>query len=193
MQQAWQRVQGKQRSRRHRQYVDNGLPQICQGQLAKNQSRLAGRDVEIPKDSGGARPLGSPTVSDRVIQQAITQVLVPVFDPQFSESSYGYRPGRSALQAVQKVVELINQGYRYAVDIDLAKFFDNVDWDVLMNRVGRRVKDKDILKQIGKYLRAGVVVNVRLTQTTKGVPQGGPLSPLLSNILLACGLFLQDN
>jgi RNA-directed DNA polymerase len=140
--------------------------------------------VEIPKDSGGARLLGIPTVSDRAIQQAITQVLVPVFDPHFSESSYGYRPGRSAHLAVKKVVELINKGYRYAVDIDLAKFFDNVDHDVLMNRVGRRVKDKGILKLIGKYLRAGVVVNGRLHQTSKGVPQGGPLSPFLSNILL---------
>jgi RNA-directed DNA polymerase len=140
--------------------------------------------VEIPKDSGGTRPLGIPTVSDRVIQQAITQILVPVFDPQFSESSYGFRPGRSAHQAVKKVVELINEGYHYAVDIDLARFFDTVDHDVLMHRVSRRVTDKGILKLIGKYLRAGVVVNGRLNQTSKGVPQGGPLSPLLSNILL---------
>lgn len=140
--------------------------------------------VEIPKDTGGTRPLGIPTVSDRVIQQAITQVLVPVFDPQFSESSYGFRPGRSAHQAVKKVVCLINEGYRYAVDIDLARFFDTVDHDVLMHRVSRRITDKSILKLIGKYLRAGVVANGRLNQTTKGVPQGGPLSPLLSNILL---------
>jgi len=140
--------------------------------------------VEIPKDSGGTRPLGIPTVSDRVIQQAITQVLVPVFDPGFSESSYGFRPGRSAHQAVKKVLELINEGYHYAVDIDLAKFFDTVDHDVLMQKVSRRVADKGILKLIGKYLRAGVVVNGRLNRTSKGVPQGGPLSPLLSNILL---------
>ena len=140
--------------------------------------------VEIPKDSGGTRPLGIPTVSDRVIQQAIAQTLVPVFDPRFSESSYGFRPGRSAHQAVKKVVALIGKGYRYAVDIDLAKFFDTVDHDVLMHRVSRRVTDKGILKLIGKYLRAGVVVNGRLNQTSKGVPQGGPLSPLLSNILL---------
>ncbi|MFZ5993966.1 MAG: group II intron reverse transcriptase/maturase [Thermodesulfobacteriota bacterium] len=140
--------------------------------------------VEIPKDSGGTRPLGIPTVPDRVIQQAIAQVLVPVFDPHFSESSYGFRPGRSAHQAVKKVVDLINRGYRYAVDIDLAKFFDTVDHDILMNRVSRKVRDKGILSLIGKYLRAGVVVNGRLNQTSKGVPQGGPLSPLLSNILL---------
>ncbi len=140
--------------------------------------------VEIPKDSGGTRPLGIPTVSDRVIQQAITQVLVPVFDLRFSESSYGFRPGRSAHQAVKKVVCLINEGYCYAVDIDLAKFFDTVDHDVLMHRVSRRVTDKGILRLIGKYLRAGAVVNGRLNRTSKGVPQGGPLSPLLSNILL---------
>ena len=140
--------------------------------------------VEISKDSGGTRPLGIPTVSDRVIQQAMAQVLVPVFDPQFSESSYGFRPGRSAHQAVRKVVDRIGKGYPYAVDIDLAKFFDTVDHDILMNRVSRKVRDKGILSLIGKYLRAGVVVNGRLNQTSKGVPQGGPLSPLLSNILL---------
>jgi RNA-directed DNA polymerase len=140
--------------------------------------------VEIPKDSGGTRPLGIPTVSDRAIQQAISQVLVPVFDPHFSESSYGFRPGRSAHQAVKKVADLINEGYSFAVDIDLAKFFDTVDHDVLMHKVSRRITDKGILKLIGKYLRAGVVVNGRLNQTPKGVPQGGPLSPLLSNILL---------
>ena len=133
--------------------------------------------VEIPKDTGGTRPLGIPTVSDRVIQQAITQVLVPIFDPHFSESSFGYRPGRSAHQAIKKINELINQGYRYAVDIDLAKFFDNVNWDILMSRVSRRIRDKGILKLIGKYLRAGVVINGRVTQTTKGVPQGGPFTP----------------
>jgi RNA-directed DNA polymerase len=140
--------------------------------------------VEIPKDNGGTRPLGIPVVMDRVIQQAITQVLTPVFDPYFSESSFGFRPGRSAHQAVKKVLKLIQRGYAYAVDIDLEKFFDMVNHDVLMNRVSRRVGDKGILRLIGKYLRAGVVVNGRLNETSKGVPQGGPLSPLLSNILL---------
>ena len=140
--------------------------------------------VEIPKDSGGTRKLGIPTVMDRVIQQAITQVLTPVFDPHFSESSFGFRPGRSAHQAVRKVLKDIREGYRYAVDIDLEKFFDTVDHDVLMSRVSRRVKDKGLLRLIGRYLRCGVVVNGRLNQTTKGVPQGGPLSPMLSNILL---------
>jgi len=140
--------------------------------------------VEIPKDSGGTRPLGIPVVMDRVIQQAICQVLSPVFDPHFSESSFGFRPNRSAHQAVKKVLKDIQRGYAYAVDIDLEKFFDTVDHDVLMSRVSRRISDKGVLHLIGKYLRAGVVVNGRLNQTAMGVPQGGPLSPLLSNILL---------
>jgi len=140
--------------------------------------------VEIPKDSGGTRKLGIPIVMDRVIQQAITQILTPVFDPHFSESSFGFRPGRSAHQAVDKVLKDIREGYRYAVDIDLEKLFDTVDHDVLMRRVSRRIRDKGLLRLIGRYLRCGVVVNGRLNQTAQGVPQGGPLSPMLSNILL---------
>lgn len=140
--------------------------------------------VEIPKQSGGTRPLGIPTVTDRLIQQAIARVLMPIFDPEFSDSSYGFRPGRSAHDAVYKVREYIKEGYRIAVDMDLSKFFDTVNHDVLMHRVARKIKDKRVLKLIGKYLRAGVVVNGRLQVTRKGVPQGGPLSPLLANILL---------
>jgi RNA-directed DNA polymerase len=140
--------------------------------------------VEIPKDNGGVRKLGIPVVMDRVIQQAICQVLTPVFDPHFSESSFGFRPHRSAHQAVNKVLKDIQRGYAYAVDIDLEKFFDTVDHDTLMSRVSRHVRDKGILRLIGKYLRSGVVVNGRLNQTAMGVPQGGPLSPMLSNILL---------
>jgi RNA-directed DNA polymerase len=140
--------------------------------------------VEIPKDSGGTRPLGIPTVTDRVIQQAIAQALSPLFDPHFSQDSYGFRPNRSAHQAVRKVEKDVRKGYRVAVDLDLEKFFDTVDHDILMHRVARRVRDKGLLKLIGKYLRAGVVVDGRLTTTVRGVPQGGPLSPLLSNILL---------
>jgi RNA-directed DNA polymerase len=140
--------------------------------------------VEIPKATGGSRPLGIPSVMDRVIQQAIAQVLIPVFDPGFSETSYGFRPGRSAHEAVYKVREYIRQGYKTAVDMDLSKFFDTVNHDVLMHRVARKVRDKGVLRLIGKYLRAGVVVNGRLQKTPEGVPQGGPLSPLLANILL---------
>jgi RNA-directed DNA polymerase len=140
--------------------------------------------VEIPKPTGGTRPLGIPVVLDRLIQQAIAQVLLPIFDPHFSESSFGFRPGRSAHHAVNQVRDYIRQGYRVAVDCDLAKFFDTVNHDVLMCRVSRKVHDKRVLQLIGKYLRAGVMINGRREETRKGVPQGSPLSPLLSNILL---------
>ena len=140
--------------------------------------------VEIPKPTGGTRPLGIPTVLDRVIQQAMYQVMMPIFDADFSEFSYGFRPGRSAHGAVRKVREYIRKGYRIAVDMDLSKFFDRVDHDVLMHRVARKIRDKHILRLIGKYLRAGVVIKGRLQKSREGVPQGGPLSPLLANILL---------
>jgi len=140
--------------------------------------------VEIPKESGGTRMLGIPTVMDRVIQQAISQVLTPVFDPHFSKDSYGFRPKHSAHQAVRKVLHDMDEGYRFVVDIDLEKFFDTVDHDILMNRVARKIRDKGLLRCIGTYLRAGVVVKRKLTRTVRGVPQGSPLSPLLSNILL---------
>ncbi len=140
--------------------------------------------VEIPKTTGGSRPLGIPIVLDRLIQQAIAQVLLPIFDPHFSEASFGFRPGRSAHGAVYQVRDHIRKGYRVAVDADLSKFFDTVEHDVLMRRVSRKVRDKRVLRLIGKYLRAGVMVSGRLEATRKGVPQGGPLSPLLANILL---------
>lgn len=140
--------------------------------------------VEIPKATGGTRPLGIPAVIDRLIQQAIAQVLLPIFDPHFSESSFGFRPGRSAHDAVYQVRDYIRMGYRMAVDADLAKFFDTVEHDVLMCRISRKVRDTRVLQLIGKYLRAGVVINGRREETRKGVPQGGPLSPLLANILL---------
>jgi RNA-directed DNA polymerase len=139
--------------------------------------------VEIPKPDGSKRLLGIPTVLDRLIQQAIAQGLGPIFDPEFSESSCGFRPGRSAHDGIRQVQQ-IRQGYRVAVDLDLAKFFDRVNHDILMNRVARRIKDKRVLRLIGQYLRAGVMVKGRLQATTMGVPQGGPLSPLLANILL---------
>ncbi len=121
---------------------------------------------------------------DRVIQQAIARVLGLIFDPCFSESSCGFRPGRSAHDGVRQVKQYIGQGYKVAVDMDLSKFFDRVNHDVLMHRVSRRIEDKRVLKLIGKYLRAGVLVKGRLLATPLGVPQGGPLSPLLANILL---------
>ncbi|BCS96213.1 group II intron reverse transcriptase/maturase [Desulfoluna limicola] len=140
--------------------------------------------VEIPKPDGSKRPLGIPTVLDRLIQQSIAQVLSRIFDPGFSEHSYGFRPGRSGHQAVRAMKRNIRDGYYVAVDMDLSKFFDKVKHDTLMARVSRKIKDKRVLKLIGKYLRAGVVVDGRLQCTREGVPQGGPLSPLLANVML---------
>ncbi len=142
------------------------------------------RRVEIEKSDGGVRLLGIPRVLDRVIQQAIAQVISRVFEPTFSDHSYGFRPKRSAHQAVYRLQDSIQQGYRIAVDLDLSKFFDRVNHDILMNRLSRRIKDKRVLRLIGKYLRAGVMIENRLLATREGVPQGGPLSPLLANIVL---------
>lgn len=142
------------------------------------------RRVSIPKPNGGERWLGIPSVVDRVIQQAIGQVLTPIFDPGFSESSFGFRPGRSAHGAVRQVQRTIGEGYRFAVDLDLEKFFDRVNHDVLMARVARKVKDKCLLGLIGRYLRSGVLVGDLIQATELGTPQGGPFSPLLANILL---------
>ena len=143
------------------------------------------RRVEIPKPGRrGTRVLGIPTVLDRMIQQALLQVLQPIFDPTFSEESYGFRPGRSAHQAVLRAREHIVAGHRWVVDLDLENFFDRVNHDVLMARVARRVKDKRVLRLIGRYLRAGMMEGGLVSPRTEGTPQGGPLSPLLSNILL---------
>ena len=142
------------------------------------------RRVEIRKPEGGKRLLGIPTVTDRVVQQAIAQVLTPIFDPTFSDSSFGFRPGRNAHQAIRQVQASVKDGYRMAVDIDLAKFFDTVNHDVLMNLLGRTIADRRLLALIGRYLRAGVLVGEYLQPSEVGTPQGGPLSPLLANILL---------
>jgi RNA-directed DNA polymerase len=142
------------------------------------------RRVEIDKPDGGKRQLGIPTVADRVIQQAIAQVLTPIFDPAFSNNSFGFRPHRNGQQAVKQVKDIIKTRRRYAVDVDLSKFFDRVDHDLLMTHLGYKVKDKRLLKLIKRYLRAGVIDNQLYSQTQEGVPQGGPLSPLLANIML---------
>ena len=145
---------------------------------------LAVRRVTIDKPDGGKRLLGIPNLIDRLIQQAIVQIWTPVFDPGFSASSYGFRPKRSAHGAAKQVRRTIRRGYRFAVDMDLSKFFDRVGHDVLMARVSRKVHDKTLLQLIGGYLRAGVMVDGHFQATTEGTPQGGPASPLLANILL---------
>jgi RNA-directed DNA polymerase len=142
------------------------------------------RRVDIAKPSGGVRTLGIPTVVDRLVQQALHQVLSPVFEPTFSERSYGFRPGRSAGQAVKQAQAYIGEGRRWVVDLDLEKFFDRVNHDVLMSRVARRVHDARVLKLIRRFLEAGMMQDGMTTARTEGTPQGGPLSPLLSNILL---------
>jgi RNA-directed DNA polymerase len=143
------------------------------------------RRVEIPKPyGGGVRKLGIPTVTDRMIQQAIAQVLTPVFDPQFSEHSHGFRPGRRGHDAVRKARAFMKEGYRFVVDLDLEKFFDRVNHDRLMAKISEKVKDKKVLLLIRKYLQSGVMENGLVKPTSEGAPQGGPLSPLLSNIVL---------
>jgi len=142
------------------------------------------RRVEIPKPNGGKRLLGIPTVLDRMIQQGIAQELTRIYDPSFSDNSYGFRPNRSAQDAIKKSKEYINQGNKWVVDMDLEQFFDKVNHDILMERLSRKIKDKRVLKLIRKYLESGIMVNGIRVNNEEGTPQGGPLSPLLSNIML---------
>ncbi len=142
------------------------------------------REVHVPKPGGGTRMLGIPTVVDRLITQAMLQVMSPIFDPGFSEHSYGFRRGRSAQQAVARMRDYVAEGYRWVVDVDLERFFDQVNHDILMSRVARQVNDKRLLKLIRRYLTAGIMRAGLVSQREAGTPQGSPLSPLLSNILL---------
>ena len=142
------------------------------------------RRVEIPKPDGGVRTLGIPTVMDRFVQQMLLQVLTPVFDAGFSPNSYGFRPGRNAHDAVRAAQGYAQEGYEWVVDIDIAKFFDQVHHDILMGRVGRTIRDKRVLRLIGRYLRRGAMIDGVVVASEEGTPQGGPLSPLLANIYL---------
>ena len=142
------------------------------------------RRVEIPKDNGGVRKLGIPTVIDRIIQQAIAQVLTPIYEPKFSDGSYGYRPNRSAKDAICKVREYADEGYKHAVSLDLSKYFDTLNHELLMNMLREDIKDKALINLIKKYLKSGVMENGIVMRTEEGSPQGGNLSPLLANIYL---------
>ncbi|MEO0488420.1 MAG: group II intron reverse transcriptase/maturase [Cyanobacteria bacterium J06659_2] len=193
MQKAWQRVKSNKGASGSDEmtledfpaYAREHWPTIRQSLLEGTYHPHPVRRVSIPKPNGrGERLLGVPCVVDRVIQQAILQVLTPIFDPNFSVSSFGSRPQRSAHGAITQIKGYLKEGYRMAVDLDLEKFFDTVHHDVLMSRVSRKVHDKVLLKLIGRYLRAGVIVDGIVQATAWGTPQGSPLSPLLANILL---------
>ena len=165
-------------------YLREHWVRIREALLAGTYRPHAVKRQEIPKRGGGSRSLGIPTVLDRFIQQAILQVLQPRFDPTFSEHSYGFRPGRSAKQAIAKAQRYIDEGRRGVVDVDLEKFFDRVNHDVLMGRLAKRIEDKRMLGLIRRYLEAGVMADGVVIERHEGTPQGGPLSPLLANVLL---------
>lgn len=167
-----------------RDYMNANWKSIKQSILERSYKPAPVRRVEIPKPNGGVRKLGIPTVVDRTLQQSIVQILTPVFEAEFQENSYGFRPGRSCEQAVLKLLEYLNEGYDWIVDIDLEKFFDNVPQDKLMSYVGRVIHDPDTESLIRRYLKSGVMENGMYEATELGTPQGGNLSPLLSNVML---------
>jgi len=163
-----------------REHGDELLESIRNGKYKPSPVRR----VEIPKDNGGVRKLGIPTVIDRIIQQATALVLIPIYEPKFSDGSYGYRPNRSAKDAISKVREYADEGYKYAVCLDLSKYFDTLNHELLMNMLRQNIKDKKLIDLIKKYLKSGVMENGIITKTEEGSPQGGNLSPLLANIYL---------
>jgi group II intron reverse transcriptase/maturase len=189
---AWQRVKANRGSagvdgltvQGASEYLKTHWPRI-RGELQTGRYRPQPvRRVQIPKSGGGVRELGIPTVTDRLIQQALLQVLQPLIDPSFSEHSYGFRPGRRAQEAVLQAQRHVQEGWRVVVDVDLEKFFDRVNHDVLMDRLAKRIDDKAVLRLIRRYLEAGLMDNGVVMERYEGTPQGGPLSPLLANVLL---------
>lgn len=167
-----------------RQHLIENWSSIREAILEGTYEPMPVRRVEIPKPDGGIRLLGIPTVTDRLIQQAIAQVISKIYDPMFSEHSYGFRPNRSAHDAVRKAKGYIRDGYRWVVDMDLEKFFDKVNHDRLMSTLAKKIVEKPLLRLIRRYLQAGTMIDGVVSSTEKGTPQGGPLSPLLSNIVL---------
>lgn len=192
MVQAWQRVKANRGSAgvdgrtiaETAEHLKTHWPRIREALLDESYRPAPVRRVEIPKPGGGVRELGIPTVTDRLIQQALLQVLQPMIDPTFSEHSYGFRPGRRAHDAVLDAQRYVQDGYRVVVDVDLEKFFDRVNHDILMDRLSRRVADKAVLRLIRRYLVAGIMGGGVVLERYEGTPQGGPLSPLLANVLL---------
>lgn len=170
--------------REMREYLRDNWRQIKEELLDERYKPKAVRSVKIPKPGGGERQLGIPTVVDRMIQQALHQVMSPVFEAGFSEHSYGFRPGRGAWDAVRRAREYVREGKRWVVDLDIEKYFDRVNHDMLMARVARKIRDKRILKLIRRFLQSGIMQEGVTVRRDEGTPQGGPLSPLLSNIFL---------
>ena len=165
-------------------YLKEHREELLEALRSERYKPKAVRRVEIPKPDGGKRMLGVPTVIDRMIQQAIVQVLQPMYEPLFSENSYGFRPKRSAQQAMKQAFEYYNEGYTQVVDLDLAKYFDTVNHEILIGMLREQVKDERVIRLIRKYLKSGVMINGLISPTTEGTPQGGNLSPLLSNLYL---------
>lgn len=166
------------------EYLKAHWPRLKQELLEGRYRPAPVRRVQIAKAGGGLRELGIPTATDRLIQQALLQVLQPLIDPSFSEHSYGFRPGRRALDAVCRAQQYVQAGHRIVVDVDLEKFFDRVNHDVLMDRLGKRIADQAVLRLVRRYLQAGIMVHGVVMERYEGTPQGGPLSPLLANVLL---------